>query len=247
MDRKKTSGKVMRTSSFWMRRSALIGLFCCVKQIFILSPARSSGPRASLIQNPRAGFELAQRLQKGGAATIGEVFSFLSGLYFRGKLTYARTFAAPPRGLPGIWVITSNRGLLPVDEPLTLSDLVAFGEAEIDAGNDAYSGPLLRDAHTLHKSARGRAAIVFLGSVSSKKYVDLLLQAFRETLVFPPAFLGRGDMSRGGLLLRHASAKEELPYVPLLNSPRKGSRPTRLEPRKWGFKIVSGETPLPEK
>jgi hypothetical protein len=27
---------------------------------------------------------------------LGDVFAFISGLYFRGKLTYAMRFAAPP-------------------------------------------------------------------------------------------------------------------------------------------------------
>ena len=37
---------------------------------------------------------------RDGGAPIGEVFSFLSSLYFRGKLTYAQRFAAPPTGVP---------------------------------------------------------------------------------------------------------------------------------------------------
>ena len=44
----------------------------------------------------RATFDLAVRLRGPGGAALGEVFSFMSGLYFRGKLAYARTFPAPP-------------------------------------------------------------------------------------------------------------------------------------------------------
>ena len=49
-------------------------------------------PQALL--NPAAEFPLALQLRSVEGATIGEVFSFLSGLYFRGKLTYARAHAS---------------------------------------------------------------------------------------------------------------------------------------------------------
>src|SRR5204863_2853371 len=94
-----------------------------VKRVFLLSPARTGGERAQLIFNPKAGFELACRLRRGEAAPIAEVFSFLSGLYFRGKVTYAASFTKPPARVPGALVITSNRGLLPVETPITLQEL----------------------------------------------------------------------------------------------------------------------------
>ena len=64
-------------------------------------------------------------LRGARGAPLGEVFSFLSGLYFRGKLAYARAFARAPRGVPPILVITPDRGLLAPDVRVTLADLRA--------------------------------------------------------------------------------------------------------------------------
>ena len=61
-------------------------------RVFLLSPASTAGKRCQQLLSKRAEFELAVRLRLEGAS-LGEVFSFLSALYFRGKLTYARAFA----------------------------------------------------------------------------------------------------------------------------------------------------------
>ncbi|MCR4338633.1 MAG: hypothetical protein NUW01_01975 [Gemmatimonadaceae bacterium] len=79
-----------------------------MSSVFLLSPASTAGKRAAILMNPGAEFELAKRL-RNDELTIGEVFSFLSGLYFRGKLAYARKFSATPES---IFVVTSNRGLM---------------------------------------------------------------------------------------------------------------------------------------
>jgi len=71
---------------------------------------------------------------------------------------------------------------------------------------------------------------VLLGSIASPKYVDVLTDIFGARLQFPSAFVGRGDMSRGGLLLRHASDGAELEYEPVLGARRHGARPPRLAP-----------------
>ena len=70
-----------------------------------------------MLLNPRAEFPLAVRLREPDGAEIGEVFSFLSKLYFRGKLTYAHAFASVMRDVPPILVITADRGLVPPDPP----------------------------------------------------------------------------------------------------------------------------------
>jgi hypothetical protein len=209
---------------------------------FILSPAKTSGERANLIYNPHARFALACRLHSGEGVPLGEVFSFLSGLYFRGKLTYARTFARPARGIPGILVITSHRGLVPADHPMTLDEIRAFSDVPIEPREPRYLGPLQRDADLLARVIGPKAQVVFLGSISTGRYVEPLLPSFGTRLLFPPAFIGRGDMSRGGLLLRAASGKSELEYAPLASAVRHGKRPERLPPRKWGFKVLEGKT-----
>jgi hypothetical protein len=70
--------------------------------------------------------------------------------------------------------------------------------------------------------------VVLLGSVASDKYISVLLSIFGERLLFPEAFVGRGDMSRGGLLLRCVRAGLELDYVPILGARLHGERPPRL-------------------
>jgi hypothetical protein len=70
---------------------------CC--RIFLLSPAYAGGERARMILRDQATFELARRLRSKRGAPIAEVFTFLSGLYFRGKIAYATAFARPPRGI----------------------------------------------------------------------------------------------------------------------------------------------------
>jgi hypothetical protein len=204
-------------------------LFFAVQKIFLLSPAHSGGKRAQLILNPRAQFDLARRLHAAEAIALGEIFTFLSGLYFRGKLAYARTFAAPPDGLHGAYVITSNRGLIPADMAISLADLKSFSRVEIDAEDPRYRRPLLRHACRMAEEYPN-LRVVLLGSISTGKYVDVLLQAFGERLYFPLDFVGRGDMSRGGLMLRRARALRELEYAPVTGTVRRGSRPPKLQP-----------------
>src|SRR5262245_23261214 len=197
-------------------------------RIFLLSPADCGGTRARMVMRPGATFDLARRVRGRGGAPIGEVFSFMSGLYFRGKLAYARAFAAPPPGLPGILVITTNQGLVPADEPVTVARLRSYATGDIDAENAAYRRALLRDARRVARGVQGAAEgceIVLLGSVASGKYVDILVEACGAWLRFPQEFVGRGDMSRGGLMLRCAAAGRELTYVPLAGAARRGPRP----------------------
>ena len=204
-----------------------------VQRIFLLSPAYAGGLRAQLIMSDRAEFELARRLRGSDRPTLGEVFSFLSGLYFRGKLAYAKAFAPEiPPGF-GVLVITPNRGLLPADVPIGLADLRAFSEVDIDEADPRYRKPLERDVRKLAKRLPARSEIVLLGSIATGKYVDVLIDNFGDRLLFPSEFVGRGDMSRGGLLLRSAVDRCELNYIPVSGAIRKGKRPPKLEPRRY--------------
>src|SRR5215208_3520726 len=180
-------------------------------RIFLLSPARLDGPRARLLFQPVTMFPVARELRSAEGAPIGRVFSFVSGLYFRGKLAYAEAFARPPSSLDtGVFVITTNRGLVPASLRLTLDDLARFAEVDIHQSSDAYGAPLRRDAETLARALGGGGAPVLLGSIATAKYVDVLLTLFEERLLFPAEFVGRGDMSRGGLMLRCVEARTEL-------------------------------------
>jgi len=197
-------------------------------RIFLLSPASSSGRRCQQLLAPGADFALAQRL-RSESAPLGEVFSFLSSLYFRGKLGYARRFAAPPAGCPGTFVITPDRGLVIPETAISLADLRAFAQVPIDAAETRYTAPLHEAAQALRARLPRGSEIVLLGSIATPKYVDVLLPAFAKSLLFPRDFVGRGDMSRGGLLLRAARAGAELDYQPVDGAERRGVRPAKLE------------------
>lgn len=206
-------------------------------RIFLLSPANCSGRRAQLVLSPNAQFAVARDLRSLSGATLGDVFSFVSGLYFRGKLAYARRFARPPDPVDpvmagGVLVITPNAGLRAVDTRVTVASFRAFADARIDIGNPGYRQPLERAAQNLRSVIGPQCEVVLLGSVASGKYVDLLLPIFGRQLLFPNHFVGRGDMSRGGLMLRCVAAGLELDYLPIEGSPRHGPRPPRLQPMK---------------
>jgi hypothetical protein len=199
----------------------------CTNRVFLLSPANAAGKRAQLLMREGAMFGLAHRLQNGGLP-LGAAFSFISGLYFRGKLAYASAFAAPPDGAPGILVITACGGLMSPDEVITGSDLRDISAASVDASEPRYRIPLERDARRLHKQLGNNCEVVLLGSVATPKYVEPLLAIFGEKLVFPSEFAGRGDMSRGGLMLRCVREKVELTYVPIATGKRHGPKPAKL-------------------
>jgi hypothetical protein len=204
-------------------------------RVFLLSPANCGGRRASQVVSDKAEFALARRLRSPGGAPLGEVFAFMSGLYFRGKLAYARRFAAPPDpGEPlvsgGVLVITPNAGLRGADVAVTRDSIRGFAGEPIDLENERYLRPLERSARTLRAAVGAECEVVLLGSVASGKYVEVLQPVFGDRLLFPSAFVGRGDMSRGGLMLRCADSGDELEYVPIEGAVRRGPRPPKLEP-----------------
>jgi len=198
------------------------------RPVFLLSPAHCGGKRARMVMNPNAQFDLAQRLRTSGA-TLGEVFAFLSGLYFRGKLAYAEAFARELPGGAGTLVITPGWGLVPARRLITLEDLAAIAAVGVVPLETRFRDPLARDASALALRLEPDARVVLLGSIATGKYVDVLERVLGERLRFPTAFVGRGDMSRGGLMLRAAREGQELEYAPVAGALRRGPRPPRLE------------------
>jgi hypothetical protein len=197
---------------------------------FLLSPANCGGERARILMRDEATFHLAVRL-RAGEATLGETFAFLSGLYFRGKLAYARVFARPPKGSHGVYVITTCCGLVSPDKRVTLAELREMACVPIDLADTRYRAPLERDVKRLSETIGPAGEVVLLGSIATGKYVDILSAALGGRLRFPSEFVGRGDMSRGGLMLRHVTSGQELRYIPLgAQSSRKGKRPPKLVP-----------------
>jgi hypothetical protein len=204
-------------------------------RIFLLSPANCGGRRAGQIVSDRAEFPLARRLRSEDGAPLGDVFAFMSGLYFRGKLAYARRFTNPPDpGDPlvsgGVLVITPNAGLRGADVAVTRESIRAFAGEPIDLANERYLRPLEGSAKALHAALGPDCEVVLLGSVASGKYVEVLQPVFGDRLLFPTAFVGRGDMSRGGLMLRCVTSGDELDYVPVAGAVRHGRRPPKLAP-----------------
>jgi hypothetical protein len=192
-----------------------------MRHVYLLSPASTGGLRTAMLVNPQAEFDLAVRL-RSGQASVGEVFAFLSGLYFRGKLAYATTYGEA-------LVITAGRGLLPAEATITAATLAAMAQVPIDEREPRYTAPLRRDLRRLVRRLRPCDCVVLLGSIATSKYVQPLSAELGERLHVPAEFAGRGDMSRGGLMLRCVRGGERLTYVPLRDAARHGPRPPKLK------------------
>ena len=203
------------------------------QRVFLLSPAYAGGRRAQMILRDRAQFALAKKLRSKQGASIAEVFTFLSGLYFRGKIAYANAFTRSEDGECGVFVITPTRGLADVRSMITLSDLREFAAVDIDPEDPRYRKPLENSVRTLARSLPLDCDIVLLGSIATGKYVDIFLKHFGKRLQFPADFVGRGDMSRGGLMLRCAEDRTELRYVSVAGAVLNGKRPPKLVPRRY--------------
>jgi hypothetical protein len=187
--------------------------------VFLLSPARLNGRRGAQVMSDTADFALATELRSANGATVASVFSFVSGLYFRGKVEYARAFGRAT-GLASAHVLTAGGGLCGLDERVTIARLRRWMEVSIHENNPHFTAPLVRHATELAATHDPRTRFVLLGSVATKKYVEPLLEVFGERLLFPTDFEGRGDMSRGSLMLRAARERRELSYSPLISRTR---------------------------
>jgi len=199
-----------------------------MNRIFLLSPAYCAGQRSRVLLHSEAQFTLARSLRSESGAALGELFSFLSGLYFRGKLSYGCTFASPPAGVPGTVVITPSRGLMMPSDPLHIENLREFAGVEISLSEKRFREPLVQSAQDLALQLDEDCEVVLLGSIATGKYLDILASIFGDRLRFPAEFAGRGDMSRGGLLLRCVMEQRELTYVSLSMGARHGNRPPKL-------------------
>jgi hypothetical protein len=196
--------------------------------VYLLSPANCGGKRASLLLSGGRS-TVAVRLASG-TAELGEVFTFMSGLYFRGKLAYARAFGRPPAGVESDLVIAPGRGLLPSATRLDTRDLQAMARIAVDLAERRYLEPFEAAITRLAAALGPRDRVVLLGSIATDKYATPLLAALGERVFFPEPFIGRGDMSRGGLMLRHVASGEPMRYVRLAATARHGPRPPKLPP-----------------
>ncbi len=169
-----------------------------------------------MVMSERATFELATRLRTADGAPLGEVFAFLSGLYFRGKLAYARAFARPPDPASpisgaGSFVITPNAGLRSVDTPVTLAALRALRRRRHRRRQPEVPPAARSRAPAPSPRTSGRTARSCSSAASRRPSTSTSCRASSaQRLLFPADFVGRGDMSRGGLMLRSVTAAEEL-------------------------------------
>ncbi len=181
-----------------------------------------------MLMRPAADFDLAVRLREG-IATIGEVYSFISRLYFRGKVAYAEAFASTLESVVPALTIVPGTGLMSLETPISAEQLRRIGNVSIERDYQVYRDTLLRDARSLEQAADPACRVVLLGSIATDKYTAPLLEVFGERLVFPADFVGRGDTSRGGLMLRSANVGVELTYIPVGGAMRRGPRPPKLK------------------
>jgi hypothetical protein len=199
--------------------------------VLLLSPAHCGGRRAKSLMRPESTMPLACAL-RDGTLTLGEAFTFMSSLYFRGKLAYSQAFAPAGHDNRATLVITPTRGLQPPEMLVSVPVLEEFASTDIASSDPRYRAPMDRDLARLAARLTPTARVVLLGSIATDKYVDVLVPWLGDRLHYPPSFIGRGDMSRGGLLLRSADSGTELDYEPLTHvSLRHGARPPKLEAR----------------
>ncbi|HXO19497.1 MAG TPA: hypothetical protein VOA87_06185 [Thermoanaerobaculia bacterium] len=192
--------------------------------VFLLSPASPAGVRARQLASARAQFPTALRFRSPEGVPVAEAFAFLSALYFRGKIAYARRFATPPEGLAtGAFVIAPGFGLVPPDWPLTPERLKKLRRTPVDLASRAYHRPLRQAALELAGQLGEHGRAVLLGSIATGKYVDVLLPVLGARLLYPRPFLGTGDMRRGSLMLRAARSGEELEYSAVESRARRRS------------------------
>ena len=183
------------------------------RRLFLLSPANCSGKRAGYLLNGKSASPLALQLRSRDGAVLGDVFTFMSALYFRGKVAYAAAFARPPAGWDGVQVIVPGRGLCAASARIDLKALQKIASVEVDLDDRRYTRPLKRDAARLAQDLGPFDSVVLLGSVATKKYLMPLKEVLGAQLQYPAAFVGLGDMSRGSLMLRCAAEGRELTYV----------------------------------
>src|SRR5262245_8202782 len=137
--------------------------------MFLLSPANLGGERARQVFRSTASFPLAEQLRSAGGAPLGELFSFVSGLYFRGKMTYAEAFGRAPKGLAGGLVISPGEGLRFLHERVTIERLRGWAEVDIDERNERFTVPLVAHAAALEAAHGAHTRFVLLGSVATDK------------------------------------------------------------------------------
>ena len=177
------------------------------------------GVRGTSLLDPNSKSKLKARFRSKQGLSVGEAYRFISSLYFRGKLTYGLHFG----GASNTRVLVPGFGLVGPDWTLTPKRAERARSCPVDPDHAAYRRPLERDLRALLERESDRGAegegntceveVVFLGSLATRKYLDVLVPLLGGRLLYPKVFVGCGDMRRGSLLLKAVDAGQELEYA----------------------------------
>ena len=159
------------------------GMISSGRRIFLLSPANASGIKGQRLLGSTTQSDLGLRLRDGGAP-LGEVYRFISSLYFRGKIEYAQRFQNPPSGVAGVQIIT-GAGLMLPETVVTLGELQRISAVSIDAKNKSYRRALDCDLLRLREQLGSDIDVVLLGSIATSKYIEPVQAVFGKRLLFP--------------------------------------------------------------
>lgn len=212
--------------------------------IFLLSPANVNGRRAEHFTRKGASGALALGYQAGELA-IDEAFAYISALYFRGKVAYAREFGSGRGEVSGAQIIVPGFGLVPFGWVLDAERMKKLRRTSVDAATPAYRKPLERSVRALASELRGDDRVVLLGSLATGKYLDVLVPLLGERLMYPALFAGTGDMRRGALMLRAAAARAELAYEPVVAAPSSERIRIRGEARSEDVELTASGAVAP--
>ena len=130
-------------------------------------------------------------------------------------------------------IITPTRGLVPAETLIGLRELSEFASVPVHPKEPRFTDPLRQSIQAM--STFEMPEVILLGSVATGKYTDTLLPLLGDRLLFPADFAGRGDMSRGALLLRSVAADQELHYVPVTAACLQGRTSSRKSPERFGL------------
>ena len=166
---------------------------CCRVSSACGAPGSSCSRRRAAAESARGSSSTSARSStwpsgcgsRGGAA-LGDVFSFLSGLYFRGQADLRARVRGAAARRAGRSRHHAERGLLPAEEPVTLARLRALraradrrGRAALPAARWTATRATLADA------IPPDTEVVLLGSIATGKYVDILADGLRRAAAFP--------------------------------------------------------------
>ena len=178
-----------------------------MKKTIIISPAEvnSSSPRVSKILKNEfktncSGKSIAEKL-KEGQVECSDFFSYISGNYFRSKLSYANEFGDRQ-------FILYYEGLLKPSDTLNQSLINRYLDRNIKTDAELKTNIKTLLINQISDFGLDRDEIIFLGS---NKYIPILQPAFR-IIRYPKQMEGKGKTKTPYILTSSVKGKSELEY-----------------------------------